>query len=188
MEQNSFAQPPAFTWEKHHVRDTLPIYPPTPETLNSILPVLLPSPPRKKPAFEAPFTLTTHLFPAAYLRTTRPIPLPKLPASGTATKEERRRMLAESASKLLELSNDTGAVTDGYPLVLWNCVNRYVKKDLDSSNKTGLTLFFAHANGFPKEVSSSYEWERGTITYRPLFCVHVDLGTGNWSSTLFTCC
>ena len=44
-------------------------------------------------------------------------------------------------------------MTDGYPLVLWNCVNRYVKQGLNVSNKTGVTLFFAHANGFPKEVS-----------------------------------
>ena len=154
MEQNSYSQPPPFTWKKYHVRDTLPIYPPTFDSTR-IEPPVLPSPPRK-PAFDAPFTLSTHLFPAAYLRTTKPIPLPKLPGAG-ATKEERRRMLAECALQLLDWGNDTtGAVTasDGYPLVLWNCVNRYVKKDLDLSNKTGLTLFFAHANGFPKEVSS----------------------------------
>ena len=149
MEQNSWPQPPPFTWNKYHVRDILPVYPPTPGTFDST--PLLPSPPRK-PAFDAPFTLTTHLFPATYLRTTRPVPLPKLSAVGTI-KEERRRVLAETASQLLVWSNDTSAVTDGYPLVLWNCVNRYVKKDLDLSNKTGVTLFFAHANGFPKEVS-----------------------------------
>ena len=152
MEQNSCPQPPPFTWNKYHVRDTLPIYPPPLGTFDS-MPVL-PSPPRK-PAFDAPFTLTTHLFPATYLRTTRPIPLPKLPASG-ATREERSRVLAESTLQLLDWSNDTDAVTDGYPLVLWNCVNRYARKDLDLSNKTGLTLFFAHANGFPKEVSHEF--------------------------------
>jgi hypothetical protein len=114
------------------------------------MPPVLPSPPRK-PSFDAPFTLTTHLFPAAYLRTTRPIPLPKLPAAG-ATKEERRRVSAESALQLLDWSNDI-TESDGYPLILWNCVNRYIKKDLNSFNKTGVTLFFAHANGFPKEVS-----------------------------------
>jgi hypothetical protein len=158
MEQNSCPQPPPFTWRKHHVRDTLPIYPPTPGTFNSIPPVL-PSPPRK-PAFDAPFTLTTHLFPATYLRTTKLIPLPKLPVPAVgATKEERRRVLAGSALQLLDWGNDT-AVTDGYPLVLWNCVNRYVKKDLDLANKTGVTLFFAHANGFPKEVSyECVSWE-----------------------------
>ena len=152
MEQNSCPRPPPFTWNKHHIRYVLPIYPPTRETFDSMLPVL-PSPPRK-PAFDALFTLTTHLFPATYLRTTKVIPLPKLPAAGPgATKEERRRVLSESALQLLDWSNETAA-TDGYPLVLWNCVNRYVKKSLDLSNKTGVTLFFAHANGFPKEVSN----------------------------------
>lgn len=45
--------------------------------------------------------------------------------------------------------------TDGYPRVLWNCVNRYVRNDLKACNSTGLTLFFAHANGFPKEMWES---------------------------------
>ena len=75
---------------KYHVRDTLPIYPPTPGTFDS-MPVL-PSPPRK-PAFDATFTLITHLFPATYLCTTRLTPFPKLPAVG-ATKEEVRRTLS----------------------------------------------------------------------------------------------
>lgn len=43
-------------------------------------------------------------------------------------------------------------LTDGYPKVLWNCVNRYARNGLTSKNRTGLTLFFAHANGFPKEI------------------------------------
>ncbi|RXW19272.1 hypothetical protein EST38_g6587 [Candolleomyces aberdarensis] len=43
-------------------------------------------------------------------------------------------------------------LTDGHPKVLWNCINRYVRKDLSPSNRTGLTLFVAHANGFPKEI------------------------------------
>jgi hypothetical protein len=74
-----------------------------------------------------------------------------LPAAG-AKKEARRQVLTDIASQLLDWGNDI-TESDGYPLVLWNCVNRYVKKDLDLSNKTGVTLFFAHANGFPKEVS-----------------------------------
>jgi hypothetical protein len=151
MEQNSFPQPPPFTWNKYHVRDALPVYPPTPGTFDSI--PVLPSPPRK-PAFDEPFTLTTHLFPATYLRTSRLIPLPKLPIAG-ATKEERRRVMDKSALQLLDWGNDI-TESDGYPLVLWNCANRYVKKNLDLSNKTGVTLFFAHANGFPKEVSYEY--------------------------------
>ncbi|GBE82655.1 alpha/beta-hydrolase [Sparassis crispa] len=35
--------------------------------------------------------------------------------------------------------------------LLWVCVNRYVRKGL-KSDSNGVTLFFAHANGFPKEI------------------------------------
>ena len=85
-----------------------------------------------------------------------------MPAAG-ATKKERGRVFAKSALQLLDWGGDI-TKSDGYPLVLWSCVNRYVKKDLDMCNKTGVTLFFAHAVGYPKEVS----YERGTwkdITY-----------------------
>jgi hypothetical protein len=38
--------------------------------------------------------------------------------------------------------------------LLWNCVNRYVKKDSEDKVRTkGITLFLVHATGFPKEVS-----------------------------------
>ncbi|KIM43145.1 hypothetical protein M413DRAFT_26330 [Hebeloma cylindrosporum] len=147
MEPNAFPRPPPFTWEHVELRDPLPIYPP-PEPLQ--LPSL-PSPPRK-PAFDAPYTLTTHLLPASYLRTTRPVPeLEPVPAN--LPKEDRRRLLSDTRRQLDELR--TSKVTDGYPRVLWNCVNRYVKNDLlegRRSEKTGVTLFFAHANGFPKEI------------------------------------
>ncbi|KAF8153181.1 hypothetical protein B0H34DRAFT_677358 [Crassisporium funariophilum] len=144
MEHSTYTRPPAFTWGKVEVRDALPVYPPT-EPLEY---PPLPSPPRE-PAFDAPYTLTTHLFPASYIRTTRWAPVPK-PPPANATKEERRRILAETRLQLDALR--TSNVTDGYPQVLWNCVNRYVRKNLNSSNRTGVTLFCAHANGFPKEI------------------------------------
>lgn len=146
MEPNAFPRPPPFTWDNVEPRDPLPVYPP-PEPLQ--LPPL-PSPLRK-PAFDAPYTLTTHLFPASYLRTTRPAPEPK-PIPANLPKAERRRLLLDTRLHLNDLR--TTKVTDGYPRILWNCVNRYVKSDLESgkSKKTGITLFFAHANGFPKEV------------------------------------
>ena len=149
MEPNAFPRPPPFTWDNVELRDPLPVYPP-PEPLQ--LPAL-PSPSRK-PAFDAPYTLTTHMFPASYLRTTRLAPEPK-PVPANLPKAERQRLLLASRLHLDVLR--TSKVTDGYPRVLWNCVNRYVKSDLESgkSKKTGITLFFAHANGFPKEVCSS---------------------------------
>lgn len=77
-----------------------------------------------------------------------PVPTPP-PAN--VSKEERRAILAATRKQLDAYR--TTKVTDGYPRLLWNCVNRYVKKDLSERNRTGVTLFFAHANGFPKEVS-----------------------------------
>ncbi len=123
----------------------LPVYPP-PEPLNR---PELPSPARE-PAFSSSWALTTHLMPACYLRTTRFTPEPEIP-SPNIPKDERKRLLAKARLELDELR--TSKVTDGYPRVLWNCVNRYVRKDLDAHNRTGLTLSFQHANGFPKEVS-----------------------------------
>jgi hypothetical protein len=33
-------------------------------------------------------------------------------------------------------------------------VNRYVRRDIGSCQRRGITLFFAHASSFPKEVSA----------------------------------
>ncbi|PPQ75295.1 hypothetical protein CVT24_007518 [Panaeolus cyanescens] len=144
MKPNAYAQPPPFTWDPVEVRKCLPVYPP-PEPLDY---PSLPSPPRKA-SFSSPFTLSTHIFPASYLRTTRQAPIPELPHH-TLPKEQKRKRILEIRKELDDLR--TSKVTDGYPLVLWNVVNRYLRNGLDESNKTGVTLFLAHANGFPKEI------------------------------------
>ncbi|TFK31945.1 Alpha/beta hydrolase family-domain-containing protein [Crucibulum laeve] len=131
------------TWTPVTTRIPLAVYPP-PEPLT---PPALPSPPRK-PAFDAPYTLSTHIFPACYMRTTRHVPIPAPPPEN-ATKAERHRILQETRVYLKDQRGST--VTDGYPCVLWNVANRYVRKGLDGCSK-GITLFFAHANGFPKEI------------------------------------
>lgn len=39
---------------------------------------------------------------------------------------------------------------------LWACLNRYRRRDLSREEEiAGITLLFAHANGFPKEVRYS---------------------------------
>ncbi|KAF9037768.1 Alpha/Beta hydrolase protein [Panaeolus papilionaceus] len=144
MKPNAYPQPPPFSWDPVEIRKCLPVYPP-PEPLDY---PGLPSPPRK-PSFSAPFTLSTHVFPASYLRTTRQAPVPELPHH-TLAKEQKRQRLIEIRKELDALR--TSKVTDGYPSVLWNVVNRYLRKGLNESNKTGVTLFLAHANGFPKEI------------------------------------
>jgi hypothetical protein len=126
-------------------RDLLPIYPP-PEPL--ALPAL-PTPARPSPPFDAPYILSTHLVPSAYLRTSWNAPVPPMPDVGT--KEERMKALQRTSEVLREQCPCYGP-TDGYPRVLWNCLNRYVRRGLDDSSSTGVTLFLAHATGFPKEV------------------------------------
>lgn len=77
------------------------------------------------------------------------MPIPQAPPSNLS-KEERARVQAQYHH---ELRVERGAmITDGHPKVLWNCVNRYVRNGINGKDRTGLTLFFAHANGFPKEI------------------------------------
>lgn len=141
----SYPRPPPFTWPLVVPRTLLPVYPSQPSSLPA-----LPSLPRQ-PSFGADYTLTTHLFPAAHLRTTQHIPIPAPPPE-TYNKAERQAFFARTRQHLRDVRVSTEP--QGAPEVLWNCVNRYVRKDLGNRGSKGLTLFFAHANGFPKEVSS----------------------------------
>ncbi|KAF8240976.1 alpha/beta-hydrolase [Tricholoma matsutake] len=142
----SYPKPLAFTWLPITTRSLLPIYPP-PEPLNR---PALPSPPRQ-PAFDAPYKLTTHLFPAACLRTPAHVPVP-MPPPENATKAERLQFRKKTVKELRDLRVTLDP--QGVPQVLWNCANRYVRTDLTDRRTSikGLTLFFAHANGFPKEI------------------------------------
>jgi len=70
------------------------------------------------------------------------------------TKDERARRTTKVRAWLLEAKATGASHNVGHERVLWNCVNRYYRVD-SGRGKTGgkgLTLFFAHANGFPKEV------------------------------------
>lgn len=130
----------------------------------------------------AAYRLTTHLFPSAYPRSpflsgSTPIDTAEYERIGKVEeKEVRERMLAEYKAVLQRWADEiNNAVEDGskgkkgqhdaqsydsicaaQKRVMWNSVNRIVREDSDggSSYPSGprLTLFFAHANGFPKEV------------------------------------
>lgn len=163
---NAYPEPPPFNLKVLNsnaveIRDVLPVYPP-PEPLHR---PDLPSPTRKPP-FSSTWTLTTHLIPACYLRTTRLTPEPEVPPPNIP-KDERQRLLAKARLELDAIR--TSKVTDGYPRVLWNCVNRYVRKDLDAHNRTGLTLSFQHANGFPKEVRIVYPFDKNKFHLCQIF-------------------
>ena len=75
-----------------------------------------------------------------------------MPSSGDA-REEKTRKVEQLRMWLIEGRESDVEGKTGYERVLWNCVNRYYRVE---GKGEGLTLFFAHANGFPKEVSITY--------------------------------
>ena len=120
----------------------------------------LPSPPRKSLLDDA-YTLTTHLVPAAYPRITPLLPEPD-PPRFSADKNEYQKSVKETASQVLRTKThqyDGGLPDEGRHRQLWACTNRYVRKEKRPTKidfpytHRPVTLFFAHANGFPKEVS-----------------------------------
>jgi hypothetical protein len=114
----------------------------------------LPSPLRE-PIFPG-YTLTTHIIPAAFPRMAPDVPLPK-PLDNQSDKAQRAAWAERTLKAFREAEEELMKEKDiqHSRKVLWCCVNRYVKKGLPGASKTnrkGVTLFFAHANGFPKEV------------------------------------
>ncbi|KAG1819245.1 uncharacterized protein BJ212DRAFT_80849 [Suillus subaureus] len=117
----------------------------------------LPSP-RNEP-FNDNYVVSTHLVPAGCPRLTPDIPLPVVPKF-TTNAAERKRAVQQLSTELMMrqerfIRGELGGERSEKPL--WNCVNRYVKRAQDG--RKGLTLFFTHANGFPKEI-----WE-ATLRY-----------------------
>ncbi|KAI0028058.1 Alpha/beta hydrolase family-domain-containing protein, partial [Vararia minispora EC-137] len=115
----------------------------------------LPSP-RRAPDFSHGFTLSTHLVPAAYPRTTAYFSsFP--PAPENETKEERQIRVRKLELELWDLRRryEKGELDEmeKNENVLWMCFNRYVRRSAERDGKqTGLTLFCAHANGMHKET------------------------------------
>ena len=147
---SSFAPPTELpTWTSTNPRPLVPLQTcPEPSVLPS-----LPSPPRQ-PIFSNLYTLSTHIIPAAYPRVSLDVPLPERVPDIGIDQEERKKIIAQKAVEFLntrhnEYTSEPTAAA-GSKKLLWNCVNRYAKKDLNGQR--GLTLFLAHANGFPKEV------------------------------------
>lgn len=135
--------------------------PPLPEQLPS-----LPSP-QRRPAFsiQSQYELKTHLVPAAYPRVTPYIPDVQ-PPEWSDDKEKWKASVEKVTEEVMGWKRQQyegklpgGVEGHGSTRLLWNCVNRYVRKGSKPKghgNNTGkpLTLFFAHANGLHKEVRS----------------------------------
>ncbi|KAG7095897.1 hypothetical protein E1B28_006584 [Marasmius oreades] len=142
-------------------------YPPPPEVLPP--PHLLPELPsgQRQPIWHndprIPYTLTTHIVPAAYWREDPDVDLPStVQEGGNLSKEERQRSARDGEARLLEIRRELeaeavsrtkeGKPRRGQQRVLWLCFNRYVRIPNIQAKKDDLTLFFAHANGFNKET------------------------------------
>ncbi|KAH7925329.1 hypothetical protein BV22DRAFT_1129087 [Leucogyrophana mollusca] len=115
----------------------------------------LPSKPRTEP-FHGSYTITTHIIPAAYPRIVPQIPLPEIPQY-SANAQDRREKIKQLTQEIMdrqELYNQGKLPGQLSEKVLWNCVNRYAKLGHCSKpdGQQGVTLFLAHANGFPKEI------------------------------------
>lgn len=161
---STYPLPKPSTWRAIAHRKTIPVYPP----LEPLDYPSLPSQPRRLP-FDAPFTLSTHIIPAAHLRTLPYVQMPP-PPPADLPKAERAKYNQEIRDKLRVLASPP--ISSGHPILLWNCLNRYVRKGAPG---TGLTLFLTHANGFPKEVRSLSPLK----IYPPKFPSFVGLGTCN---------
>ncbi|KAL0574071.1 hypothetical protein V5O48_007880 [Marasmius crinis-equi] len=123
---------------------------------------------QRKPIWDGdlriPYTLTTHIIPAAFWREDPDVQLPQTPKEGDIlTKEARQKISTDGEARLLgtrrEIEADAasrakeGKQRKGQEKVLWLCLNRYVRNRSDDEGKNeGLTLFLAHANGFNKET------------------------------------
>ncbi|OCH94591.1 alpha/beta-hydrolase [Obba rivulosa] len=133
-----------------HPRPLVPLDAPPP--LPDPLPAL-PSPPRTS-LLDASYALTTHLVPAAAPRSTPDVPLPPLP-QWTPDRARRAADVRQTAEALLDVRQKQwrGELPgERSRTLLWVCLNRYVRRGLRDGGGKGITLFVAHANGFPKEI------------------------------------
>ena len=133
----------------------LPLQPPP----LCIYPPTLPSPPRAS-SLDTHFVLTTHIIPAAFPRTTPVVPLPDLPQWSSDKNAFKASVKRTTDSILGTKERQWRGELDGLARnerSWWNCVNRYVRKELREvrGKGGGITLFCAHANGFTKEVCSA---------------------------------
>ncbi|EJU01428.1 alpha/beta-hydrolase [Dacryopinax primogenitus] len=158
MERNAYPPPPGpmEDYVPYAVRSLPPIVPVSlPQHLR--LPNL-PSPQRESPFPE--FVLTTHLTPCARMRAhptaTKPSIRPAYPGEESTGqgKRGRAREVSDLTHKLWqqweEVHHTPSWVGEEGPQ-LWAVVNRFVRRGAEGG-AGGLTLFFVHSNGYPKET------------------------------------
>ncbi|ESK91674.1 toxin biosynthesis protein [Moniliophthora roreri MCA 2997] len=127
------------------------VYPPSLELIPQ-----LPSLPcgQRKPIWaedpRIPYTLTTHIVPAAHWREDPDVELPTIPDSISKDKRLQLAIEADEQLRRMRREKDQDKGKKGQKKVLWLVLNRYIRTV--ETGRDGLTLFCAHANGFNKEI------------------------------------
>jgi hypothetical protein len=153
--RSSYPPPPCTIPWSSEKRPLIPIIDPPPSS--TPLPQIPPK--RSNPsALGEWYTLTTHVVPAAFPRTTPDIDWPAgsnfVPVSETKQEKRARIQALRDAYFNPKESHWAGHLTGQSEKRLWCCVDRFVRRDVTvRPGSKRLTLFLAHGIGFPKEVS-----------------------------------
>lgn len=149
--------PPPHNLPKPEPISPLPLLPIEPAELDgpSTLPSLLPDVADYNTL--PGFTYSKHLIPACKMRTVpTQYDMPRADPALLASKERRKAEMERVARdmKKVVVSDEWWGETKGYkPAVpLFNSLARFRRNGRGTGGQPGLTLFFAHANGFNKEV------------------------------------
>ncbi|EIW74555.1 hypothetical protein CONPUDRAFT_169932 [Coniophora puteana RWD-64-598 SS2] len=120
------------------------IYPPLPRAVLS-----------RSPSFNENYTVTTHVFPAAYPRST-PYVYPFVLPSESASKTKRKAAINATAKQIVEIreADEAGELRgERDRRTYWCTVNRYARKNAqERSGRPSATLVFAPPAVFPKEI------------------------------------
>ncbi|KAG0703530.1 hypothetical protein DFH29DRAFT_915901 [Suillus ampliporus] len=112
------------------------------------------------------YNISTHIIPAANPRVTPDIPVPEPPPHSLKRTKGDLKKLGLEFLEQQALQEKDGVTNEK---LLWNCVNRYAKKDQEANVRTKrITLFLVHAAGLPKET-----WET-TLCYLLTACGVID--------------
>ena len=145
----TYAAPEPRQWAPFALRPIFPVDPPSASVLGgvSVLPTY------KPPSdFGHQYTRSTHIFPAAWPRSTPFMPIPpetRAPAGESKeAKKARAKRITQDLLALKERHENGEMEGKGSEKILCICVNRYARKGVVVAG--GKTVICAHANGMHK--------------------------------------
>jgi hypothetical protein len=142
-------------------RPTSPLSPTSTRRARSLLPIPAPEKPaylptlpcRPRPStFTSTWARSTHLIPSTLPRTIADVPCP---SGSQDSASDRNSWVDITLERVLhtrrEHEDHPPSELERSHKPLWNCINHYVNQSKGAGKP--LTLFLAHPNGLPKEVS-----------------------------------